>query len=69
MNSSRRALENNENEKLLSNFQIIFELLAKNLKMFKRIAGREYWSKCNMLYINGFALTSSTKKLKAFLKF
>ena len=29
-------------------------------KKIKRIARREYWSKGNVLYINGFVLTSST---------
>ena len=32
-----------------SNFNLIFELLADNRKIFKQIASHEYWSKCNVL--------------------
>ena len=37
--------------------------------MFKRIVKHEHWSNCNMLFINGFVLTSSTNLRKAFFKF
>ena len=40
--------------------------MAKKRKIFKRIARCEYWSKCKVLYINLFVLTSSTKKWRAF---
>ena len=49
--------------------KFVFGLMAEHRKKFKRIARREYWSKCNVLYINGFVLTSSTNKWKAFFKF
>ena len=42
----------------LSNFKLVFELLAKNQKKFKQMARREYWSKCNVLYINRFVKTN-----------
>ena len=50
-------------------FKFVFELLAENRKIFKRIARSEYWSKCIVLHINRFVLTSSTKWWKAFFKF
>ena len=54
------------NGKLFTNFKLVFESLAENQKIFKRILMREYWWKCNALYINGFDLTRSTKLWKAF---
>ena len=39
------------------------------LNFFTWIARREYWSKCNVLYINGFVSTSSTNLREAFFKF
>ena len=42
------------------NFNFVLEFLAENAKFFKRIGRREYWSKYNELYINGFVMTSST---------
>ena len=43
--------------------------MAKNRKIFKLKVRREYWSKCKVLYINGFVSTSSTNWWKAFFKF
>ena len=37
-------------ESFFPNFKFVFELLVENYKIFKRIARREYWSKCNVLY-------------------
>ena len=42
--------------------------MAENRKILKQIVRREYWSKRNVLYINELVSTSSTNKLKAFLK-
>ena len=50
-------------------FKFFIEILAKKRNIFKRIARREYGSKCNVLYINGFVLTSSTNQWKSFFKF
>ena len=36
-------------------FKFIFEFLAETEQNFKQIARREYWSKCNVLYINDFS--------------
>ena len=48
MDSSQRALQTNG--KLY--FKFVFELMAGNRKIFKRIARRdEYCSKCNVLNI------------------
>ena len=55
MDLSRRALQTNE--KLV--FEFVFELLAKKRKIVKRIERREYSSKLNVLYINGFVTTRS----------
>ena len=52
MDLSRQALQTN-GKFFFSNFDIVFELMAENQRIFKRIARREYWSKCNVLYING----------------
>ena len=52
-----------------NNFKFVFEFLAENRNFFKRIAKREYWSTCNVLYINGLVSTSYLNKWKAFLKF
>ena len=52
-----------------SSFKLVFKLMAGNQKMLKWIESREYWSKCNVLYINRFVLTSSTNWWKAFFKF
>ena len=41
-------------------FKLVFILMAKKRKIFKQIAKPEYWSKYNVLYINGFVSTSST---------
>ena len=38
----------------------VFELLAGNQKILKQIAMREYWSKFNVLFLNGLVSTSST---------
>ena len=51
MDLSRRVLQTNG--KLLKKFKLVFELLTKKTKLFKRIARREYWSNCNVLYIRG----------------
>ena len=59
MDSSQRDLQTCR--KLFSNFEFVFKFLAKNRKFFKRIVMREYWSNCNVLYINGLVSTSSTK--------
>ena len=40
MDLSRRFLKTNE--KLFSNLELVFELLAENRKIFKRIAKSEY---------------------------
>ena len=40
MDSSERALQ--INQKLLSNFKLIFVILAENQKIFKRIVKCEY---------------------------
>ena len=56
-------------ESFFFKFRICFELMAENWKKIKRIARREYWSKCNVLYINGFDSTCSTNWWKAFFKF
>ena len=66
MDLSRQALQTNE--KVFSNFKFVFEILSENIKMFKRIARREYWSNCNVLNINGFVLTSSKNQLKVFFQ-
>ena len=55
MNSSRQGLQTNG--KHFSNFELVFEFLAKNWKFFKWIVRREYWSKCNVLY--GISIDSS----------
>ena len=47
-------------------FEFVFELLAENWKILKRIARRGYWSKCNVLYVNGFVLTYSITLWKIF---
>ena len=67
MDLFQRALQTNT--KLFQNFEFIFEFLAKKRIFFKGIARREYWSKCNVLYINGFVSTRSTNEWKAFFKF
>ena len=67
MDSFQRALWTNE--KLFSNFKLVFEILAENRKIFKRIARHEYWFNYNVLYINGFVLTSSTNWRKAVFYF
>ena len=41
-------------------FKLVFELMAENRKILKRIPRRGYWSKCNVLLINGFFSTCST---------
>ena len=66
MDSSQQALQTNGMFFFFSNFKLVFELMAENRKIFKLIARREYWSKCYVLYINGFVLTSSTNKSKFF---
>ena len=58
MEASERALQ--INQKLLSNFKLIFVILAEKQKIFERVVRCEYWSKCNVLYTNGFVSTSST---------
>ena len=40
MDSSQRALQTNK--KLISNFELVFEILSENRYFFKRIARREY---------------------------
>ena len=63
----------NELNKLMGsfffNFKFVFELMSENRIIFKRIARRGYWSKSNVLCINGLVLTSSRIKWKAFFKF
>ena len=49
MDSSQRALQTYE--KLFSSFKLVFEILSKNLKIYKRMEKREYWSKLNVLRI------------------
>ena len=36
-------------KRFFSIFEFVFELMAENRKIFKRIAAREYCSKCNAL--------------------
>ena len=55
MDSSQQALQNF--------FQIHFELLTENRKILKRLARLEYLSKCNVLYVIAFVLTSSLMKV------
>ena len=46
--------------KLFSNFNLVFitfQIIGRKLNMVKL---REYWSKCNVLYINDFDSTGST---------
>ena len=38
------------NEKLFSNYKLVFEILAKNQKIFNLIERCEYWSKCYASY-------------------
>ena len=52
MESPQRDLQTNE--KLFSNFKLVLEILGENWKIFKRIERREYWSKWNVIYNNGF---------------
>ena len=52
MDSSRRALQTKGRH--LLNFKFVSKLLDENRKIFKRKVKREYWSKCNVLYINWF---------------
>ena len=66
MDLSQRALQTNE---LFFKFRTHFRILTQKLKIFKRIARREYWSKCIVLYINGFVSTSSTNCWKLFSNF
>ena len=47
-----------------SNFKFVFELMAENLKIFKRIARREYWSNCNVL--SGISMESSWQALHSY---
>ena len=49
-------------ESFLSNFKLglVFKIVAKKRKIFKRIVRREYWSNCYVLYINIFALMGSS---------
>ena len=68
MDSSWQALQTNG--KLFFKFQIRFRIIGRKQKkkIFKRIARREYWSKGNVLYINGLVSTSSTNQCEAFFK-
>ena len=50
MDSSQRFLQTNE--KLFSNFEFVFELMAKTEKIFKRIARRESIKVHAMCYIS-----------------
>ena len=50
MDLFQRVLQTNG--KLFLNLKLVFEILVEARKIFKRIAGREYWSKCNVLYMN-----------------
>ena len=46
-----------------------FELLAENQKIFKRIARREYWLKCNVLAIyQWISLDKLYKLMEGFLQ-
>ena len=38
-------------ESFFSKFEFVFQILAENRKMFKKIERREYWSNCNVLAI------------------
>ena len=63
---SQRVLQSNG--KLFSNFKFVFKNLAIR-NFFKRIdwiVRYEYWSNCDVLYINGFVSTSSVNKLIVF---
>ena len=51
------------------NFDLKLKVLTENWKIFKQIERLEYWSKWNVLYINGFDSTSSTNECEAFFKF
>ena len=56
-------------ESFFLNFKFVCEILGENWKMLKRIARREYWSKCNVLYyINAIVLKSSRSKWNFFFK-
>ena len=46
MDSSQQALQTNE--KLFSNFELVFKILTENQKIFKIIERSEYWSNCNV---------------------
>ena len=59
MDSSLQAQQTNG--KFFLNFEFVCELMAESRKILKKIARFEYWSKCNVLYINGFVSTSFTK--------
>ena len=55
MDLSQRAVQTNE--KFFSNFDFLeilpsqkMKILSENKKIFKRIARREYWSNCNVIY-------------------
>ena len=48
------------------NFKFAFEILTENQKIFKQIARRQYWSNCNVLYINGLYSMSSSNWWKVF---
>ena len=59
MDSSQRDLQTNEKVfSRLGSFQIVDE----NQKIFKRIAKREYWLNCNVLY--NISMDSSQKALQ-----
>ena len=54
---------------LFSNFEFVFELLAENRKIFKRITRREYWSKCNVFVYQYIWLDKLYKLMDFFFKF
>ena len=55
MDSSQQALQTYE--KLFSSFKLVSEILSENLKIYKRMEKREYWSKLNVLRICQWVLT------------
>ena len=60
MDSSQRAL--------LTNRKFFFKFLAENQNCSKRIAKRDYWSKCNALCINKIRLNELFKLMKSFFQ-
>ena len=57
-------------ESLVSNFKLVFDILVKNWKIFKRIERCEYWSNCDVLAIyQWIRLDKLYKQMGRFSKF